>query len=149
MKKLILILFVLSIGYAQNSRINLKTLPGERAAFTLTTYANSQTDTVVWFREPGVSAISFIASYSDSVLTDNDSACFVRRIVDNTFMTRIANDSLTFSSQASTASTFILMGTPTYAPYPDAYAFIVKYAATGNGTSTPSVLYKVEKVYSK
>ena len=159
MKKLILMLFVFSAAYSQNGRIYLSGSTSERFATASTTYANSQLDTVIWDREAGVSGVSFFAHTKDSVRFSNDSGCVILRVINGTMLVKAAADTLNFSSKVSTidgnSSTLnfqdgvVFGGTPTYAPYADRIVFIVKYGVAGNGTTSPTVVYRLNKIYAK
>lgn len=159
MKKMFLLLLVAFPLMAQNGRVYLKPLVNQPYDEAVTTYTKGQIDSVVWTRDPKVSAISFSAHWTDSVRLSNDSACWILRIVDNTLLTRTATDTLNWSATVSTtdgssapntwANGKVLIGTPTYSPYADALVFRVKYSALGGqGTTTPTVRYRVQKIYS-
>lgn len=159
MKKLIL-LFVIALPLmAQNSRVMVKQFKSQASDSTVVTYTNSQIDTVIWYRtEPAVSAISFAAQWEDTVRTATSASCVIKRLYGPTIKTT-AGDTLTWSSIASVqtqvagtfATGFALNGTPVFAPYADAYVFIVSYHSTGNAHSSRSkrVKYIVEKLYTK
>lgn len=159
MKKLLfLVLFVVPL-FAQNGRVIVKQFAGTSADSVVTTYTNSQIDTVLWYRtEPTVSAISFAAVWDDTVRTANASACVIKRIFKPT-LTTTAGDTLAWSAKISTQTAvngtfvtgFALSGTPTFAPYADIYAFIVSYNSTGNAHASRSrkVKYIVHKIYNE
>lgn len=162
MKKLALILvfIVSSVAFSQGNQLILtQNNSWSPTSSVVSTYADSQIDTVVYLREAGVSAITFSAQYDDSVKFYVDSGCVVVRVFNGTAVPRVAGDTLYFSNKAftvdgdPTSETFsngnAISGTPTFAPYADKYLFIIRYAADGNGTTSPSVTYKVHKVYSR
>lgn len=141
-----------------NGRLNLPVNAGSPTSSIVSTFAKNQQDTVVWTREAGVSAISFMIHCKDSVRFANDSGCVILRVVDGTAQ-KIAGDTLNLSSKISVvdgnASTLsfadgvVYTFTPTFSPYSDHIVFIVKYGIAGCGTTTPTVRYQVNKVYAK
>lgn len=157
---------IISLLFAQasfagaNGQILLTASNYDPVDFATVTYANSQTDTVVWVREAGVSGISFSANWTDSVKIASDSGCRVLRVVGN-FATFTSGDTLAFSAYSSTANNGVaysvwfaqgnaLVKSVTITPYTDKILFIVKYAASGNASvSNPTVQYKVNKTYSR
>lgn len=158
MKKLFLLLAIAIPLMAQNGRVYVKQFKSAESDSVSVTYTNSQIDTVIWYRtEPSVSAISFAAKWEDTVRTATTASCVIKRLYGGTIKTT-AGDTLTWSSIASVqtqvAGTFLtgfaLNGTPTFAPYADAYVFIVSYHSTGNAHASRSkkVKYIVEKLYS-
>ena len=159
MKKLLLLLVIVSgIAMAQNGRVYLKKNYNLAYDEATTTYAKNQIDTVLWDRDPAVSAISFTIHCKDSVRFANDSGCVIIRISDNA-MTKVAGDTLNLSSKISTvdgnasALNFtngaVYYFTPTFTPYTDQIGFIVKYGIAGCGVSTPNVVYRVNKIYAR
>lgn len=123
------------------------------------TYTNSQIDTVIINRDPGLSALSFGAHFGDSVSTYATAAATVRRVVDGVLTPAIAGDTLTnWSSVLSvvvsnpTSNKFAngtaLVGAITLAPLADQYLVILKYAAAGQGTSH-NVKYEAIKQFGK
>jgi hypothetical protein len=158
MKKLFLLLVIALPLIAQNGRVQVKQFKNQASDSVAVTYVNSQIDTVIWYRtEPAVSAISFAAQWEDTVRTATTSSCVIKRIYGQTIKTT-AGDTLAWSSIASVQTQvngtfltgFALNGTPTFAPYADAYVFIVSYHSAGNShvSRGKKVKYIVEKLYS-
>lgn len=106
-------------------------------------HVNSETDTVLWAREPGVEALAIAAHWKDSVSLTR---VVVRRIVNGDYTTAIAGDTVVSSAFAgATTADTSLTATVTLAPLCDMYAFIFVYAASNNGVTTPVVYYEAIK----
>lgn len=160
MKRLILsfLLFVIvSIGYGASGKVTLTGTTDASVASASNTYANSQVDTVIWTRDGSVSAISFAAHFKDSVSV---TSCVIRRIVHGTLMAAVAADTVAnlqpFASttDGSAGSTVFsdgksVTGLVTLTPLADQYLFIVTYAGSANGVTTPTVIYEVIKQFSR
>ena len=119
------------------------------------TYVDSQTDTVKWTRENGVSALAFAALYNDTVEV---TTARVLRVVHGKPITQgaaLEGDTLTRLTaldQTTTANIALGISTSdaiTMAPLADAYWVIVQYAASGNAVTTGTVRYEFIKQYGK
>ena len=122
------------------------------------TYANSGIDTVILTRDPGEQYISFGAQFGDSVATFATSAAVVRRVINGVLTPAIGSDTLSgWSAYTSTtdgntssgvfANGTALVGKIALEPLADQYLVILKYAAAGNGTTTPNVKYEHLKAF--
>jgi len=160
MKKLVLSLFALALGvglvFGANGKktipLALDISPGK----VTNTFANSQVDTVIFNREASLSSLAFAMHGKDSfqVLTIK-----VRRVVDGALMAQVASDTLdravfTSTTDGSAGSTTFSDGssataTVTLTPLCDQFLFIVTYASSGNGVTTPTVVYEAVKQYSR
>jgi hypothetical protein len=114
------------------------------------TYANSQSDTLVWSRELGVSGISFNAHFKDSC---SITRVRVVRIIDGEQVAMVAGDTLTafsaFVSAANVANPSVsVAANVTVDPFPDTYWFIVTYAASAQGVTNPTVVYELGRRYT-
>lgn len=155
---MVAVLFVATFAFAgANGRQVLPLSQGVGVSKLSSTYANSQIDTVVITRESGVSAIAFAVHAKDSVFFATSAAAVVRRVVDGTLMPAITGDTLQFTSISSTTdgnASSIAFGNGTsytraitLAPLADQYIVILKYHSSGNGVTTPTVIYEAIKQY--
>ena len=158
MKKVILsvfILFAVYSAYSANGKVTLPFNENQAIVKNTKTYANSQVDTVVFTREAGLSGLAFGAHFKDSVSVTN---VILRRVVDGAIQPVLAGDTL-YSSFASTVdgsagNSSFLDGVGktiavTLAPLADQYLFIVTYAGSANGTTTPTAVYEAVKQLSR
>lgn len=106
------------------------------------TYANSQVDTVFYARPATLSGGAFMATWADSVSV---TTIIMRRVVDGVVQAVVAGDTL-FTSFAGTSTTQKI-ATFTLTPMPGQYAFIVTYASSANGFTSPTVKYGVNQQF--
>lgn len=105
-------------------------------------YANSQVDTLILWREAKASAYSLTCSWADSVSITN---IILRRLVNGVLMPVVAGDTL-LGATATTASTSQCL-TITLQPMPEAYRIIVTYASSANGVTSATARYSAQRVY--
>jgi hypothetical protein len=152
------VLFMATFAFAgANGQQVLPLAQGVGVSKLVSTYANSQIDTVVITRESGVSAISFAVHAKDSVFFGTTAAAVVRRVVDGTLMPAITGDTLQFTAIQSTTdgntSTLAFGNGTSYtraltlAPLADQYIVILKYHSSGNGVTSPTIVYEAIKQY--
>lgn len=144
----------LTFAFTQTGVVGL----GAGASTVTGTFAASQIDTFVFNRERGVSALAFGLHAKDSLQLHGTTAGRVIRMVDGTIVALPAADTLTgFTNFTSTtdgstnqpfSNGVSVLGTITLAPVCDQYWVILKYAATGNGTTTPNYKAEFVKTYS-
>ena len=112
---------------------------------TSKTYANSQVDTVWWTAEPNVRTLGFAVLWADSVSITN---VIVRRSYSGILASVIAGDTLSGLAGASTVGAGVLKtSVVALSPLCEHYAFIVAYAGSANGVTTPVVYYQITKSY--
>jgi hypothetical protein len=146
------ILLVVSVVQAKKLTIPLGS--GRANSSISGTYANSQVDTITIIREPGVTAMSLSVTTSDSAQFGTTVGGTIYRKIDDNLITAVAADSLYYASNWATTSNTgasyagnIVISSATLA-LPSYYVVYLKYAAAGNGVSTPTVVYKVQKNYA-
>ena len=165
MKKLfsiaVLSVLVLGVAFGTSGQKGMPFSAGNSTSVLVTTFANSQIDTLIVTREAGVATYGFSAQWSDSVQLYVTGGIALKRVVNNTIASYpSAVDTLTnsgsFVSTTDGDPTSIAFangasycGAITITPLWDKLLIIVKYAASGNGVTTPTVRYEVHKVYSK
>jgi hypothetical protein len=163
----LLCLAVICIAFASGGKVTLGQRTGLLSSNNTDSYAASNVDTVIWSREANVTAIAFGGHFSDSVSITN---IVMRYVVDGTVVPVGVGDTLTPHGNAAGTFTFVntTNGAPTSTTYshgssllcpittatytsllPDQLLFIVTYAGSGQGVSTPTVRWGVEKGYSK
>lgn len=153
----LIFLLVSSVGYAASGKVTLTGTTDASVASATNTYANSQVDTVVWVRDGSVSAISFAAHFKDSASV---TSCVIRRVVDGALMAAVTADTVaniqpfvSVVDGASGSTTYSngksVTGLVTLTPLADIYLFIVTYAGSANGVTTPTVKYEVVKQFSR
>jgi uncharacterized membrane protein len=138
MKNVFVVLLVLVAATGFGAIKSLKSaVPSQAASQTATnTYADSQVDTVKLSRVAGLSALAFGVAIGDSVsITD----VIVRRVIGGGTTAVAAGDTL-YSSYATTAAGKKLAAV-TLAPVAEEYWFIVTYAGSANGVTSPTVTY--------
>lgn len=146
-----------TIAYAASGQKSLPLSENLATSKVTNTYANSQVDTVIFTREAGLSGLAFAAHFKDSCSV---TSVAVRRVVDGAFMAAVAADTLanfaafvSIVDGAPTSTTFVngksVTATVTLAPQADQYLFIVTYAASANGFTTPTVVYEAIKTFSR
>jgi len=151
MKYLVALFLVFSMASAGQKTIITSGLNTSMKA-SQTTYVNSQVDTVIFTRQAGVSAFSFVAHWKDSVKVD---LAVLRRVFNGVVSAVIAGDSLIASTYTSTANGGVTrVISATLQPLPEQYWVIVTYASTGNGVggdggSSANVVYGVNASYAK
>ncbi len=150
-------------GLAASGQVTLpfKTT-GDKVAMASKAFAASQIDTVIVKGGKGVASVCFGVQWKDSVQLFATTAARVLRVVAGTGASTIVSvpaadtltnwTNLTATTDGSASSlTFsngnAALGSITLAPYPDFYLVIVKYAATGNGTTTPTAIYEAIYTY--
>lgn len=159
MKKVAIIgLLLCTVFYAYGAD-GRKTIPltlDSRTGKVTNTYANSQIDTVIYNPPAGLSGLTFAMHGKDSlvVLTIK-----VRRVFDGAVMAQIAADTLdraiyTWTTNGNPGSGSFNDGgsagaSVTLTPHPDQYLFIVTYATTLNGVTSPTVVYEGIQQLSK
>jgi hypothetical protein len=155
MKKVLfsIIILLLVATVVQAKVISIPIGSGRANSSVSSTYANSQVDTITIIREPGVTSLTLSITTSDSVCFGATIAGKIYRKIDSNLLTWVANDSLTLTSLVSTSNTGasyagnIVISSATQA-LPSSYVIYVTYAASGNGVSTPTVVYKAQKNYA-
>lgn len=122
----------------QNTGYALSTVTG--------TYANSQTDTVYFYRNRYLSTLSFGIYNADSV---SITSIVVRRIINGNWTTVFAGDTLGTSITSTTTNNklyFVTLNTASL-PQCDLFAFVIVYAGSANGVTTPNVTYLTNKTF--
>lgn len=121
---------------------------GEVSSIATNTYANSQTDTVTYNFEGKETDLVFWARFRDSVKVTN---AIIVRYFDGKPAVHVGSTDTLWASTGFTATTAdtTIFKALTEAPQPEQYKFIIRYTASGNGVTTPTVKYGVVKVYSK
>ena len=117
-------------------------------AVAVNTYTTSQVDTVVLRRwSSGISGLSFALHVADSTSITN---VIVRRVINGLAQAVIAGDTL-FSTFTNTSSTLSASktATVTMTPLCEVYWFVVTYAGSGQGVTTPTVTYIAETQFAK
>lgn len=161
MKKLALVSLLLCVGvfyaYGASGKKSLPNTFDFRTAKVTNTYANSQVDTVIYNCPAGLNALAFAMHFKDSASV---TSCVIRRVVDGALMAAIASD--TVAAMAAFASTVdgssgsttfsdgkSVTGAITLAPLCDTFLFIVTYAGSANGVTTPTVVYEAIQQLTK
>lgn len=144
MKKLavasVLILIVALVAFS--AQLTLKGA-GRPVSLATGTYANSQIDTVTYTVEGSVTAYRFYIHPADSVSVTN---IIVRRIFDSRLLSVQAGDTI-IGALASISADTLLTGAAPATPLCEQLKFLVKYAASANGVTTPTVTYGLVKQY--
>jgi hypothetical protein len=144
----LLVLFIVSIVQAEQAVL----VGAGKVRSTVTgTFGNSEVDTVIWVREPGVTAIAFGIQAADTI--DMSTTTAVRRIINGVAVTALAADTLA-NAEALAGTDYLVpvasLDAVTLAPLAEQYWFIVTYHSTANGTGTTNVVrYFLEKQYAK
>lgn len=147
------------VRLAASGQVSFGRQIGVRTSTATKTYAASQIDTCIIFVDANVTSLAFGAQFKDSVATFATTAGRVLRVTNNTICSTPAADTLSgwsalsLTTDGASGSTVFadgnaLLATITLAPSGEYYIVIVKYAATGNGTTTPTVRYAAYKQYA-
>jgi len=144
MKKLLLSLSVILFAVSYAGQKTIITSRNTETAKVTGTYANSQTDTVWFTRQGGVSTMSFAIHTKDSVSITN---AILFRQFNGVTQAVVVGDTL-FSSYAA-ENTGIKIATITLSPLADIYYVKVAYAGSANGVTTPTVYYGLNASYNK
>lgn len=152
----VLVVCVLSQAIGANGKKTLPLVVDFRTSKVTNSFANSQVDTVIYNAPAGLSGLAFAVHAKDSlqVLTIK-----VRRVIDGALMAQVAADTLdravfTLTTDGSAGSSTFSDGASasaaiTLAPLCDQFLFIVTYASSGNGVTTPTVVYEAVQQLSK
>lgn len=111
----------------------------------------SATDTLVYVREPNVSALTFYIKTLDSI---NFTRVTLRRVYGTTTQPQVATiDTLSLftsldGSATATAPPIYQTQAVTMAPYPDIYYFVISVASGAVGTNYTTYSAGVNKVYN-
>lgn len=152
MKKLLLsillLLFAVSVVQAEQAVLLGN---GKVRSSVNGTFGASEVDTVIWVREPGVTAISFGMYVADTC--DMSTTTAVRRIINGVAVTAITADTLANAETMAATDYLVPVSTldaVTLAPLAEQYWFIVTYHSTACGTGTSNTItYFLEKQYAK
>jgi hypothetical protein len=147
-------ILLMVVSVAQAKKLTIPIGSGKAISTVSGTYANSQTDTITIAREPGVTSLSLSITTSDCVQFGTTVAGIIYRKIDDNIITAVSADSLynlsNYTSTSNTGASYagnIVISSATLA-LPSYYVIFVKYAAAGNGVSTPIVTYKTQKNYA-
>ena len=147
MKKIFLAILLVSfvgISFGAGSK---KTVTGKYKfeANYVTTYVNSQVDTVIYNMDGSESGTygTFGAAFLDSVSITN---VIVKRVINNQVQATIVGDSVTATIVGTSDTGTGKLATFSLDPKADQLWFIVTYAGSANGTTTPTVKYVIHKL---
>lgn len=149
---------VTSLVFAGSGQKTFPLAQGKAPSKIVTTFANSEIDTFIINVESGVTQYTFGVHAKDSVAFGRTApACQIVRVVDGTAQAAVATDTLAFSSLTSTvdgnsASIAFANGSAyaksiTVTPFTSQILVILKYHSSGNGVTTPTAVYELNKQF--
>lgn len=152
---LLLVLLTYGLLFAGGEKLGTTGI-GLTRSITQNEYGNSITDTLVWYYENGVTALSFAMSANDTVEV---TTARLLRVVNGKPVSQgaaLAGDTLTRltaldqTTAAAIAAGIRTVDAITLAPLATQYWVIVQYASSGNGIDTLNVAtYEFIKQYGK
>jgi hypothetical protein len=143
---LVLIAVVLAFGASGQVTLNQQVDGGVQRSNSKT-YVASQRDTILYRRNPSVTAFTFSAYFKDSART---ASATVYPIVGNTWCAAPSGQALTpFAYWQTTGTGATRSAEVTTTPFGDMYAMVVVYSDTCIGTQTNTVVYQITEKYSR
>jgi hypothetical protein len=106
------------------------------------TFANSQVDTVTYTVDGSERLLGFYGSWADSVSVTN---VITRRIYNGSYLAVVAGDTI-IGATVSTAASAVARGSVPWTVPCEKIAFIVTYAGSGNGVTTPTDQYGLVRI---
>lgn len=131
---------------AASGQVPIPLRDGEPVTKTSKAYANSQVDTIRFGREAGLAAVAFAIHVKDSA---SFTSIQLRRVIDGVATGFATTDSLLTGAVIAPRGDTTFVRTITIAPLADEYWVIVSYTSSGNGVTSPTAVYQIERQYNK